>query len=118
MTRSLNPMRGWMLVRNPRFRQWSAQAQPGGYPDRIVLRLGAAPGAAVGAVEHGRADVLFSPPPVGRIHELTTRCANLLHTYPLGATLALFLNTRVRPFNVVAARQAVNYALDRAGVKH
>jgi YVTN family beta-propeller protein len=113
LTRSLNPVRGWVLVRNPRFRQWSAQAQPGGYPDRIVLRLGAAPAATVDAVEHGRADVLFSPPPVGRIHELTTRYANLLHTYPLGATLALFLNTRVRPFKVLAARQAVNYAVDR-----
>ena len=113
LTRSLNPMHAWVLVRNPRFRQWSAQAQPGGYPDRIVLRLGAAPAAAVDAVEHGRADVLFSGPPGSRIHELTTRYANLLHTDPEGATGALFLNTRVRPFSVLAARQAVNYAIDR-----
>jgi YVTN family beta-propeller protein len=113
MTGSLRPERAWVFVRNPRFRQWSAQAQPAGYPDRIVLRLGVASGTAVDAVEHGRADVLFSSPPVGRIHELTTRYANLLHTYPLGATYALFLNTRIRPFSVVAARRAVNYALDR-----
>src|SRR5262249_6401329 len=83
MTRSLQPTRAWVLVRNPRFRQWSAQAQPDGFPDQIVLRLGAAPGAAVDAVEHGHADVLFSPPPVSRIHELTTRYANLLHTYSM-----------------------------------
>jgi ABC-type transport system substrate-binding protein/DNA-binding SARP family transcriptional activator/streptogramin lyase len=113
LTRSFQPTRAWVLVRNPRFRQWSALAQPGGYPDRIVLRLGAAPGAAVDAVEHGRADVLSSPPPVSRIHELTTRYANLLHTDPVGGTYALFLNTRVRPFNVLAARRAVNYAIDR-----
>lgn len=113
MTGSLQPARAWVFVRNPRFRQWSAQAQPDGYPDRIVLRLGVASGTAVDAVEHGGADVLFSSPPVSRIHELTTRYANLLHTYPLGATYALFLNTRVRPFSVLAARQAVNYALDR-----
>jgi peptide/nickel transport system substrate-binding protein len=31
----------------------------------------------------------------------------------LGSTFALFLNTRVRPFSVLAARQAVNYAIDR-----
>jgi YVTN family beta-propeller protein len=113
LTRSLQPTRTWVLVRNPRFRQWSAQAQPGGYPDRIVLRLGVAPGAAVDAVEQSRADVLVGPPPVSRIHELVTRYANLLHTYPQGGTYALFLNTRVRPFNVLAARQAVNYAIDR-----
>jgi peptide/nickel transport system substrate-binding protein len=104
MTRSLQPERAWVLVRNPQFRPWSAQAQPDGYPDRIILRLGIAPGAAVDAVEQGRADVLFSGPPVSRIHELATRYANLLHTYPLGATLALFLDTRVRPFSVLAAR--------------
>jgi YVTN family beta-propeller protein len=113
LTRWLDPMRGWVLVRNPRFRQWSALAQPAGYPDRIVLRLGAAPGAAVDAVEQGRADVLFSSPPVSRIHELATRYANLLHSYPQASTFALFLNTRVRPFDVLAARQAVNYAIDR-----
>ena len=26
-----------VLVRNPRFREWSAAAQPNGYPDRIVV---------------------------------------------------------------------------------
>ena len=113
LTQALNPRRAWVLVRNPQFRQWSAQAQPGGYPDRIILRLGAAPAAAVDAVEHGRADVLSSGPPVSRIHQLTTRYANLLHTDPVGATITLFLNTRVRPFSVLAARQAVNYAIDR-----
>jgi peptide/nickel transport system substrate-binding protein len=113
LTRSFQPTHAWVLVRNPRFRQWSAQAQPGGYPDRIVLRPGVAPGAATDAVEHGRADVLLTGPPVNRIHELATRYANLLHTYPLGRTFALFLNTRVRPFNVLAARQAANYAIDR-----
>jgi peptide/nickel transport system substrate-binding protein len=113
LTRSLNPTRAWVLVRNPRFRPWSAQAQPGGYPDRIILRLGAAPAAAVDAVEHGRADVLASPPSASRIHQLTTRYANLLHTDPLEETITLFLNTRIRPFSVLAARQAVNYAIDR-----
>jgi len=82
LTRSFQPTRAWVLVRNPRFRQWPAQAQPGGYPGRIVLRLGVAPGAATDVVEHGRADVLFTGPPVSRIHELATRYANLLHTYP------------------------------------
>lgn len=39
LTKSLVPGRTWILVRNPMFRQWARQAQPGGYPDRIVMRL-------------------------------------------------------------------------------
>jgi YVTN family beta-propeller protein len=113
MTQSLIPRRSWILVRNPLFRQWSRQAQPGGYPDRIVLQLGVHPAAAVKAVEHGSADVLLTPPPAGRIHELATRYAGQLHTGPVAATVALFVNTRVWPFSSLAARRALNYAIDR-----
>jgi peptide/nickel transport system substrate-binding protein len=107
------PGHSWTLVRNPRFRPWSDQAQPAGYPSRIVLRLDMPPGPAVGAVEHGRADVLLSPSPAG-LPVLATRYTSQLHTGPLGATIGLVLNTRVRPFNVLAARQALNYAIDRS----
>jgi peptide/nickel transport system substrate-binding protein len=57
--------------------------------------------------------VLLSPPP-DSIHELATRYASQLHSGPLGATIGLALNTRVWPFDVLAARQALNYAIDRA----
>ena len=106
------PGHSWTLVRNPRFRPWSDQAQPSGYPDRIVLRLDMPPGPAVNAVEHGSADVLLSPSPA-RLPELATRYAGQLHSGPLGATIGLVLNTRVWPFNVLAARQALNSAIDR-----
>jgi peptide/nickel transport system substrate-binding protein len=112
MTKSLKLGRAWILVRNPRFRQWSEQAQPGGYPDRIIVRLGLDPQQAVDAVEHGRADVLLYPP-ANRIHELATHYASMLRVGPLAATVALFLNTRVWPFSNLAARQAVNFAIDR-----
>jgi ABC-type transport system substrate-binding protein/DNA-binding SARP family transcriptional activator len=113
MTQSFVPLRRWVLVRNPEFRQWSSQAQPDGYPSRIILRLDIPPGPAVSTVEENRADVLLSPPQ-GRVHELATRYPSQLHTCPEGATIGLALNTRVWPFTVLAARQALNYAIDRA----
>ena len=113
MTQSFVPRHRWVLVRNPKFHQWSSQAQPGGYPSRIILRLDIPPGPAVNAVEQNRADVLLSPPPA-RIHQLATRYPSQLHSGPLGATIGLVLNTRVWPFDVLAARQALNYAIDRA----
>jgi YVTN family beta-propeller protein len=113
LTQSFVPGHSWSLVRNPRFRPWSDLAQPAGYPGRIVLRLDMAPGPAAGAVEHGRADVLLSPSPAG-LPALATRYTSQLHIGPLGSTIGLVLNTRVRPFNVLAARQALNYAIDRS----
>jgi YVTN family beta-propeller protein len=113
MTQSFVPRHRWVLVRNPKFHQWSSQAQPGGYPSRIILRLDVPPGPAATAVEQNRADVLLSPPPAS-IYQLATRFASQLHSGPLGATIGLALNTRVWPFNVLAARQALNYAIDRA----
>src|SRR5262249_55822345 len=113
LTRSFVPRHRWVLVRNPRFRPWSDQAQPSGSPGRIVLRLDIPPGSAVDAVERGNADVLLSPSPA-RLPELATRYAGQLHSGPLGATIGLVLNTRVPPFNVLAARQALNAALDRS----
>jgi ABC-type transport system substrate-binding protein/DNA-binding SARP family transcriptional activator/streptogramin lyase len=115
MTQSFVPLHRWVLVRNPRFHQWSDQAQPSGYPSRIILRLDLPPGPAVNAVERNRADVLLSPPQA-RIHELATRYPSQLHSGPEGATIGLVLNTHVWPFTVLAARQALNYAVDRAAL--
>ena len=112
LTQSFVPRHSWTLVRNPRFRPWSDLAQPPGYPDRIILRLDIPPGTAAAAVEHGRADVLLSPSPA-QLPTLATRYVGQLHFGPLGATIGLVLNTRVWPFNTLAARQALNYAIDR-----
>ena len=115
VTESLVPGHTWVLVRNPRFREWSQQAQPGGYPDRIVVRLDVAPGQAVADVEQGRADVLLAPPP-DAVGQLATHYTSQLHSGPLAATIALPLNTRIPPFNSLAARRALNYAIDRNAV--
>ena len=117
MTQSFVPGHRWVLVRNPEFHEWSSQAQPGGYPSRIILRLDIPPGRAVDAVEQGRADALLSPPQA-RIHQLATRYPSQLHSGPLGATIGLALNTRVWPFSVLAARRALNYAIDRNALIH
>ncbi|HEY2125843.1 MAG TPA: BTAD domain-containing putative transcriptional regulator [Streptosporangiaceae bacterium] len=113
MTQSYLPNHHWVLVRNPRFREWSAEAQPPGYPDRIVLRFGVPPGQAVHAVQDGQADVLLSPP-ADHLHELATQHTSQLHAGPLAATIGLVLNTRAWPFTVLAARRAVNFAVDRS----
>jgi peptide/nickel transport system substrate-binding protein len=112
---SYRPRRDLRLVRNPWFHQWSRAAQPDGYPDEIVWRLGIPPGAAVTAIERGNADWMLAtgPPPAARRRELETRFARQLHVHPLLASDFFVFNVRTPPFDDVRVRQAVNLALDR-----
>ncbi len=117
MIESYAPGRWLRLVRNPHFREWSRAAQPDGYPDQIVYRLGVSPEAAVTAIEHGKADwgiydVPFSPPP-DRIQELLTRHAAQVHANPAHEVQYFIMNTRTPPFDDVRVRRALNYAIDR-----
>jgi YVTN family beta-propeller protein len=112
MTASFSPGHAWLLVRNPGFREWSHDAQPDGYPDRIAAKLDATPQGEVDALKRGAADVSLFPPPNG-VHELATRYRSQLHSGPLAATITLALNTRVPPFDHLLARRALNYAIDR-----
>jgi peptide/nickel transport system substrate-binding protein len=100
------------LIRNPRFREWSAAAQPSSYPDRIVYRLGSDETAQVRAVERNNAAYTsVTPdflPALGR-----GRYASQLHTTPVIRPDFFFLSTRLPPFNSLDVRQAVNYAVDR-----
>jgi DNA-binding SARP family transcriptional activator len=105
------PEREIHLARNPYFRQWSAAAQPDGFPDRIVWRFGLTPAQEVAAIEAGRADWMADPPP--DYQDLAGRYNSQVHINPLpGISYAAF-NVTVPPFNDPRVRQAVSLAADR-----
>jgi YVTN family beta-propeller protein len=113
---SFNPKTGVRLVRNPRFREWSAAAQPSGFPDVIDERVGGSMDARVAQVLHGAADLALDndeAPSPAVFESVSTEHAGLLEISPWDITWALALNTRVPPFDNVSARRAFNYALDR-----
>jgi YVTN family beta-propeller protein len=106
------------LVRNPSFREWSADAQPQGYPDSISLswRFALDTASQVRAVERGTADVALGgqpAPPRALLDVLAVRYPTQLHMSPTLGTTYFFLNTRVPPFEDVRVRRAVNKAFDR-----
>jgi peptide/nickel transport system substrate-binding protein len=105
----------WTLVRNPHFREWSAAAQPPGYPNQIVLDQGENPRRAVTNIEQGTLDVLI-PVPANGLSELAAHYTQQFHSEPLGATYGLVINTRVPPLDKITARRALNYAVDRSRV--
>ena len=90
-------------------------AQPGGFPDEIVVRFGGSPDAHVAAVLAGSADLAEDCPRgvAGRAGALQTQHASQLELNPGGVTHLLVLNTRVPPFDDVRVRRALNFAIDR-----
>ena len=99
------------LARNPYFRQWSAAAQPAGFPDRIIWRFGLTPAQEAAAIEAGRADWMVDPPP--DVATLIARYDRQVHINPLPGIAYAAFNVTVPPFNNVRVRQAVSLAADR-----
>jgi len=104
------------LVRNPRFRQWSYAAQPAGYPDVIRIEQMADPLKQQAAVAAGRADLMDISFDGQLYRPLAVRYPTRVHSGLKLITTYLFLNTRQPPFTSLKARQALNYAIDRARI--
>lgn len=113
---SVDPDRAIRLVRNLRFREWSSDARPNGYPDEIRFHLSVDVEASLRAVAKGTADwvslVLRSLVPE-RQRGVLTRYGDRYHSDPSPVTFWWFLNTRVPPFDDLRVRRALNYATDR-----
>jgi ABC-type transport system substrate-binding protein/DNA-binding SARP family transcriptional activator/streptogramin lyase len=110
---SYTPNHTVRLVRNPHFRSWSTAAQPDGFPAQISVQLGLDPAAQAAAVAAGRADVMLDTPPAHELDGLRRDVPQQMHTYSLAETQAMFLNTRIAPFDRPAVRRAVALAVDR-----
>lgn len=116
MISSFDPNKELVLSRNPNFTEWNREAQPQGYPDKIIERYGQTTTAAVTAVENGQADTLTDDLPADRLPELGTKYADQVHVNRMTAFYYLPMNVNIPPFNNLKARQAVNWAVDRAAI--
>src|SRR5262249_39341740 len=115
---SFDRKRGIRLVRNPRFREWSPAAQPSGFPDKIIERVTGTTDAHIMAAVRGSADVASvglnaKPASSGVLRFVRTQHASQLELNPWDITWYLALNTRIPPFDNLAARKALNLAVDR-----
>jgi YVTN family beta-propeller protein len=112
MIASYDPRHGLTLVRNPRFREWSAAAQPAGFPDEIVYRFDAPNNTQISDIERGTADFSFVTTSVVAALQ-QGGFGSQLHFNPSFGTDVFSLNTTLPPFDNVDARRAINYAVDR-----
>jgi peptide/nickel transport system substrate-binding protein len=117
MWKSYNPNTEAVLVRNPYFKVWNAQAQPAGYPNEIIEKYGLQVSDEVTEVENGEADEVFDGDqiPSDQLGQLSSaKYASQVHVNTLTADWYFALNTSQPPFNNVEARQAINYAANRS----
>jgi peptide/nickel transport system substrate-binding protein len=119
---SYNPNSEAVLVRNKYFHVWNAQAQPAGYPDKIVEKYGQTISDEVTAVQNGQADEVFDGViPPDRLSELNgpqyrrCTCGRADGGLVLGAQhrAAGFSNLKARPAS--AAPQPRRMHQDRRG---
>jgi peptide/nickel transport system substrate-binding protein len=110
--KSYNPNLGIEIVRNPHFKEWSADAQPDAFADGISYKFGLTEVNAINEIQNGHADWMFDPPPPDRLPEIS-KFGDQLHVNPLTAVWYAPLNVNLAPFNDVRVRQALNYAVNR-----
>jgi len=116
MIETYEPDSQMVFVRNPEFEEWSADAQPAGNPDKIVMKIGLSLEDATTQVQNGQADWMYETPPADRLGEISSKYEDRIHINPGPQAFHMALNTRVAPFDKVEVRQALNYAVDRDAV--
>ena len=116
MIESNDPNKQMVLVRNPHFKEWSVDAQPDGFVDKVVYDYGLTEEAQINAIANGQADWTFDPPPADRLAEIGAKYADQVALNPLTAIWYAPMNVNIAPFNNVKARQALNFAIDRKAI--
>ena len=113
------PGRSMVLVRNP---SWDAATDPlrPAYPDRIETSIGGSSEDLALQVEADEIDlVLDGVPPSDQVQRYSTdpELSDRLHANPSDAVRFIEMNLANPPFDDVHVRRALNYAIDKEGLR-
>ena len=101
-------------VRNPHFHAAALGGNvPAGNPDKVIWDIVADPATALQRTTSGQDEWDPQQIPAASLASVEAKYAGQLKVYTPPNTYYFFMNTRVRPFNNVLVRRAVNYAIDR-----
>jgi peptide/nickel transport system substrate-binding protein len=115
MVKTYVPKQQIVLVRNPNFHQWSPNS-PDGHLDEVDVTIGITPEQAVNETIDGQLDWYMEAVPPDRLTQLKAQYPSQVHMYPRNNVTYFSMNERLAPFDKLAVRQAVNYAIDRAAL--
>ena len=108
---SYTPNRQFVLIRNPNFKP--TDDVPATNPDKVTFKIVKDDSAALQQVINGQSDWDFHPIPVDRLANVQQNYGDQLKIYTPANTYYFFMNERTPPFDKLAVRKAVNYAIDR-----
>jgi peptide/nickel transport system substrate-binding protein len=106
------PHQSITIRRNPAFHSWTPDT-PDGHLAGIDVTIGVTPEQSVNEIADGQLDWYFESVPPDRLTELKARYPSQVHLFTRNNTTFFVMNERKYPFNKLAVRQAVNYAINR-----
>jgi peptide/nickel transport system substrate-binding protein len=106
------PHQSVTIRRNPHFHSWTPDT-PDGHIDGIDVHIGVTPEESVNEVASGQLDWYFESVPPDRLTALKAQYPKQVYPFTRNNTTFFVMNERKYPFNKLAVRQAVNYAIDR-----
>jgi peptide/nickel transport system substrate-binding protein len=109
------PKQSVTIVRNPNFKQWT-QNTPGGHLDGINIKIGITPDAAVNMTADNELDWYFEPIAADRYTQLKAQYPDQVHPFVRNNVTYWVMNETKPPFDKLAVRKAVNYAIDRTAL--
>ncbi len=116
-----DPPHGWEYRRNPVWAEVNAKAMPdlpSGHVDAIKFTVVTNQSTEVNEVEQGRVDWMKNPPPADRFAEVKSKyLGTQFRLDPQISNFYFWMNTSQPPFDDVAVRRAVNYAVDPAALE-
>lgn len=110
---SYQPSKQIVMQRNPYWKKGEIAAVPDGNPDKIVATLNADASQAAQLVASGQDMYDAVTLPADRLAYYKQHYAKQINYFVTPSTFYFFMNQRLKPFNNLKARQAVNYAINR-----
>jgi peptide/nickel transport system substrate-binding protein len=104
-----------IVVRNTRYRSLAPNV-PDGNPDKVVVTVVPEDIVRLDDTIGGKYDYDFPPIPFDRLDDTAKKYSSQLRVYTGANTYYFFMNTRVKPFDDIRVRKAVNYAIDRSAL--
>jgi peptide/nickel transport system substrate-binding protein len=110
---SYNPSKSFTLKRNPNWKPHEIPAIPDGNPDTVVAVMTDDQARSAQLVASGQDEYDQNILPVDQLQHYKSKYPGQIKFWTTPSTYYFFMNQRLKPFNNLKVRQAVNYAVNR-----